>query len=314
MRFSFFIALILTLSLAGVQWYQTTKYICPIPIEYRLGVIDKSFDFSADEARLAIEAAERVWEDAIGADIFSYNEQADFVINFVFDDRQATADAQTTDRQRLDTIAEQNEQFRQEIASLQASYEAEQVEFDAQRQVYEADLEEYNTRGTQINDRGGAGPAIFAELESERSRLDATSNRLRAEADDLSNLAQQLNTLSSEGNQLIESYNREVQAYNRQYGESHEFTQGDYRGGEINVYKFSNDAELVSVVAHEFGHALGIDHVEEPDALMYYLLNGQLSQTVELAPSDIAAYQTTCKDQDLGGKIRSVIRHVTSLI
>lgn len=314
MRFSFFIALILTLSLAGVQWYQTTKYICPIPIEYRLGVIDKSFDFSADEARLAIEAAERVWEDAIGADIFSYNEQADFVINFVFDDRQATADAQTTDRQRLDTIAEQNEQFRQEIASLQASYEAEQVEFDAQRQVYEADLEEYNTRVTQINDRGGAGPAIFAELESERSRLDATSNRLRAEADDLSNLAQQLNTLSSEGNQLIESYNREVQAYNRQYGESHEFTQGDYRGGEINVYKFSNDAELVSVVAHEFGHALGIDHVEEPDALMYYLLNGQLSQTVELAPSDIAAYQTTCKDQDLGGKIRSVIRHVTSLI
>lgn len=310
MRFSYLLALTVALSLVGAQWYQTTKYICPIPIQYRLGVIDEPFSITESEAKRYIEQATTIWEDAAGQDLFVYNEDADFLINFVFDDRQATADAQTADRERLDAIALQNEEFRAQIDDLQVGYEARQSDFNTSKDSYDVDLQSYNDEVQQANDRGGATPVIFEGLESERVRLAAVSEELRSEADSLNNLATQLNELSNEGNVLIETYNREVRVYNDEYGESHEFTQGDYREGEINVYKFSNEFELVSVLAHEFGHALGIDHIEEPGSLMYYLLDDELERTQTLSEADIAALAVECSDQGFAARVRQLIREV----
>lgn len=312
MRFSFILALVLSISLAGVQWYQTTKYICPIPIEYRLGAIGESFAITQSEAKAAIAEAANLWEEKIDEDLFIYAEDADFAINFIFDERQEVANAQTADRDRLDSIAEQNETFRTEIAQLQSTYEAKQADFAAERDVYDAELQAYNDRVRQVNDRGGAGREAFAVLEVERERLEQISRSLQQEAAALNDLAQQLNTISAEGNRLINTYNQEVRQFNLDYGEAHEFTQGDYQGGEINVYKFSDNNELVAVLAHEFGHALGINHIEEPGALMYYLLDDELFDAPTLAASDIAAYQAVCEDQGFAGSVRSVIRQLIS--
>lgn len=314
MRFSFVLALVLTISLAGVQWYQTTKYICPIPIEYRLGEIGESFAITPSEAQAAIAEATDVWEQGTAQDLFVYSDDADFTINFIFDERQEVANAQTADRDRLDAIASQNDSFRTQIAQLQNTYETRQAEFESQRLAYDAQLQEYNTQVRQVNDRGGAGPEAFAALETDREQLERTAQSLQQDAVDLNNLAEQLNELSAEGNRLINTYNQEVEEYNQLYGEAHEFTQGDYQGGEINVYKFSNDNELIAVLTHEFGHALGIAHVEEPDALMYYLLDDELFEAPRLAASDIAAYQAVCEEQGIAGSIRSVIRQLISYL
>jgi len=312
MRFSFILALVLSISLAGVQWYQTTKYICPVPIEYRLGEIGESFDITPDEAKAAIAEAAGLWEQNADEELFVYTDDADFTINFIFDERQEVANAQTTDRDRLDSIAQQNEAFRTQIAQLQSTYESKQADFVIKRDAYDSELQAYNDRVRQVNDRGGAGKEVFAALEDERVRLEQTSRALQQEAASLNDLAQQLNNFSAEGNRLIDTYNQEVEQYNLDYGMAHEFTQGDYQGGEINVYKFSDSDELVSVLAHEFGHALGISHVEEPGALMYYLLDDELFDTPTLAASDIAAYQVACEDQGIAGSIRSIIRQLIS--
>ena len=310
MRFSLLLVLLLTISLAGAQWYQTTKYICPVPISYRLGEVDASFNLSMEAARQYIEEATAVWEQNSEQDLFVYDDSSDFVVNFVFDDRQAMADAQQADRNRLDSIAAQNDSLREQIAGLQAAYESRSADFQILKSSYDERLQAYNKAVQQANDRGGATPATFAALEEERQVLESESAELRTQANTLNNLASQLNQLSSEGNRLIESYNREVRAYNRQYGETHEFTQGDYRDGEINIYKFLNEVELITVLAHEFGHALGIEHVEEPGALMYYLLDDELDRQPMLTEVDVAAFEQTCNDQGLGASVRLIIRNV----
>jgi predicted Zn-dependent protease len=48
------------------------------------------------------------------------------------------------------------------------------------------------------------------------------------------------------------------------------------------------------VLAHEFGHALGLDHVEDPQAIMYYLMDKQNIKDLKLTTDDINALKKGC--------------------
>lgn len=53
---------------------------------------------------------------------------------------------------------------------------------------------------------------------------------------------------------------------------------GNYENGadgkNINVYRFKDAAELTRILAHEFGHALGLNHTDNPKSIMYWLIDG----------------------------------------
>ncbi|MGO9139739.1 MAG: matrixin family metalloprotease, partial [Syntrophales bacterium] len=46
-------------------------------------------------------------------------------------------------------------------------------------------------------------------------------------------------------------------------------------------------------LAHEFGHALGLKHNDNPQAIMYRLMQ---SDSLNLAPDDIAALKERCSN------------------
>lgn len=78
-----------------------------------------------------------------------------------------------------------------------------------------------------------------------------------------------------------------------------EFTEGEYKSEyksgvyeqEIDIYEFSTKAKLRRVLAHELGHALGLDHVEDPKAIMYRLNQGTNDT---LTKDDLAELKTYC--------------------
>jgi predicted Zn-dependent protease len=76
-----------------------------------------------------------------------------------------------------------------------------------------------------------------------------------------------------------------------------EFYGGDYvsKDGKqtITIYQFDDENRLVRVLAHEFGHALGLKHNDNPKAIMYRLMQ---SDSLNLAPDDIAALKERCSD------------------
>lgn len=308
MRSSYLIALTIILLGALTYWYQSTAAVCPVPISYRIGELDQAFGLSQEQALAYVKQAEAVWEDQVDRDLFTYNEKAVLSINFVYDDRQASADSEVMQRGDLDEQKQKGEEIKEALENLQAQYDQLSATYEGQVASYEARLSEYNAEVNKYNDRGGAPADIYDRLEQERTELADQVDELNRISVELKTLAKEINKLADQGNALVSNYNRGVAAYNEEFGFVREFTQGDYQGDQIHVYKFSNDGEVVRVLAHEFGHALGLDHIEGTSSLMYYLLE-ESAEMPTLSLSDLTVFEQVCGDSEsFAQKVRRVIR------
>jgi hypothetical protein len=278
---------------AGVFFYDTINQTCPVPLAYRLGTIDSHFSLTKEQAITHLATAEHLWEEAAGRDLFYYDENAALSVNFIFDERQAKTNAEQTERTVLDEQKAEYESVLATVEELRSEHSTLTTAYQDDVRRYESELQTYNDTVRMYNDRGGAPKEAFSELERTRIVLDTKRTKLQKTANELQILADKTNELGDRANQLIEAYNTAVESYNTQFGYRREFTQGDYDGKSIHIYTFSTDAELVRVLTHEFGHALGIDHVDDTKAIMYYLLDDS-STTPTLSIADTRALIAVC--------------------
>ncbi len=285
--------LVLTLVGSGVYFYTAYVPVCNVPVSYRLGSLDVRFNVTHEQAKAYLTQAEKVWEDAAGRNLFDYDDAATFPVNFIFDDRQGRTIAEEAVRQALDQKESTSATVAAEYKSLSAKYATLKSAYEKDAATYEAALDSFNDKVAGYNAAGGAPEKEYAKLKIEEKALATTERALQTRAAELATLAKSINELSEKGNQLIAQYNAGVADYNTHFGGAHEFTQGDYQGTDINIYKFSSDNELGRVLAHEFGHALGLGHVEGTTSIMYYLMEKQ-PQFPVLTTEDRAALNAVC--------------------
>lgn len=307
MRSGFSIALIVVLLFSGGYFYYIAQAVCPIPIAYRVGEVDERFNLSREEAQLAVAQAESVWEDATGENVFTYDDRAKLVVNFIFDERQAFTEAEEESKERLDATEDINEAISETYESLVAEYNELQIEYADRVAAYERRLQVHNQTVEEYNTQGGAPPEVYEQLQAERETLDQEQRELDSIATQLNSMVEQINKISERGNALIESYNEEVDRYNQTFAESREFTQGDHYGNQISIYTYKDMDELRLVLAHELGHALRLEHVENPESIMHYLIGGQPSD-LSLTQEDINEFTRICGDLSIWDKIEVLFR------
>lgn len=295
MRFDLLLISMMTLAAAGTFWYRSTETICPAPLSYHIGTISPEFNLSKEQVRQYLADAETVWEKNAGRELFKRTDKGTVTVNFVFDERQAFADSQQSQKSDLDKKRAETEALMDTIDDERKKYDDSSQEYKEAVSAYEKKLNAYNEKVNGYNDQGGAPSDVYAQLEKEKQALNRESDTLNHTADNLNELAQKINELSQKSSELIDVYNKEVAVYNDEFGFAREFTQGDYQNNVINIYKFSTDNEVRKVLAHELGHALGIDHVEGESSVMYYLLENT-SSFPELSKQDTKAYNLVCGD------------------
>ena len=277
----------------GGYWYYTALAGCIVPIGYRIGTVDSRFDISDEEVRNAISSAESMWEDGTDRNLFTADPEGELVINFVYDERQAAAEAQQEFETILDRKENMSETVKSEYENLTEQYETLRVSYEGQVTAYEKKLSAYNKEVADWNARGGAPKDVFARLQSTEESLSKEEDRLNTISGQINSLVRKINALSSRGNSLVTDYNSLVEEYNDTFAEGKEFTQGDHKDQVINIYEFTNEEELVIVLAHEMGHALDIEHVLNSKSLMYHHMKDQVLSE-GLTSEDIAAFSASC--------------------
>jgi hypothetical protein len=279
--------------------YQSTLKPCDKPIEYSIGRFDTQFGLSQEDFKVHIASASSVWEKALNRKIFIYKPNASFKINLIYDERQLT------------TIQKQKTEFGLSAAEdafkkLDDSFNALKAQYDQKVSSYESSLASFKSRESAYeaevglwNGKGGAPKDKFKELEAERNYLNNESEKLNTETVFINNMSKQLSDLLKERNAKAAEYNKVAENYNKKYSGGFEFNQAEYKlnnlAGEINVYQFGNKRDLILALTHELGHALGMNHVENPKSIMYYLTGINAQTSPDPTAEDLAELNKVCK-------------------
>jgi hypothetical protein len=268
---------------------------CSKPIEYSIGTIDPKFGISKDAFIENAARAEKIWEEETKKELFAYNPEAEFKINLIFDERQQATNEAIELENKLEKLDLTHDSTIEEYNSLKIKYSKRLAEYESKVAKYEKRLREYEKDVKYWNAHGGISEEEYQKLEKERKELKDIYEDLEKEREAINALASKANQAAKEENEIIDRYNANLETYKSKFGETREFEKGVFDGTGINIYEFREKADLEMTLIHEFGHALGIGHLSNPDSIMYYIMGEQNLENPALTEEDASALKSTCK-------------------
>ncbi len=266
---------------------------CDMPETYKIGSIDPKFNLTEKQVLIDINSATAILNKAEGKKLFSYDPNAKLEVDFKYDQRTAL---NSTINQLQSDLSSQNKTLQQQIDS----YYADSKAFEQKVAALNATIEKYNQSG-------GAPPDVYKDLVNQQ-------NQLKIEADALNNRAKQLKLQTKDYNSGVYSLNQDVSQFNSAISQKPEEGLFDPNLNQITIYFAGNHDELVHTLAHEFGHSIGMQHVSNPNAIMFSFT----TESLKITPDDQTQLDLVCRDQllpqlwinNLGARIKALTQYI----
>jgi len=269
---------------------------CASPVTYSIGSIDPKFGISKSTLVTDLQDAEGVWETASGKDLLQYEPTGGTVtVNLVYDSRQAATDNLAAAGIQVDKSQASYDALKARYDAIKAQVVSEKSLYNNKVAAYKTDETAYNVEVEEANARGGATQSEYANIQADKAALENEFAGVKSYENSLNADIDRENALATTINQLIVQLNLNVTQYNQAGAGAGEFEEGLYQLSNgvqtIDIYEYSDHVQLVRVLAHEMGHALGMDHVTDRQAIMYKINNGT---SLKATAADIAELNKAC--------------------
>ena len=271
---------------------------CHEPLTFKVGDIDERFSISRDELIDLIERVTAVWSEVVGVPAATYASDGEISVHLVYDDQQQLTDQEREFGSRIRVKETFLGELERNYNEMLEQYNDRILNYQNELHQLQGRIDELNEWVSDRNQEGGLNESQLQDFERRRNEIDRESLQMNHEAMLLSQLADEVNREMDLLNREINHKNELINEYNTRFSGTRRFTQGTYewQGNRkwINIYQFANLAELELVVAHEMGHALGLDHVENPASVMHHLMGGQERGYLTLSDEDRRALKDRC--------------------
>ncbi len=277
---------------------QDKYFPCSRVMTYSIGSFDDTFGVSKEDFLSVIKQDEDMWETSIGKNLLEYIPAGgELKISLLYDKRQASTDKLAAMGNILESDKNNYNNLKSELSKLQIEYKEKKAIFDSRKSSFDVRQSKYQKDIAYWNSRGGATKEVVVSANLEKKSLESDLSEINILRQELNTYIEKINFSINELNKIAVSFNNKAKEYNITGDElGDEFEEGQYlsdkTGKYINIYQFDSKDNLTRVLMHELGHALGLEHLDNPDAIMYRLNIGNGLIPTE---DDINALRAYCR-------------------
>ncbi len=266
---------------------------CSETLTYRIGSVDDRFNITNHELLNALKDVENLWETNFNRELMNFKEDGDVAVHLIYGERQERTEREREFSRRIEQVQQKISKIKEERERLSVTYQQHKEELDNQVQQYKNAVETFEEFV-----EGGVPPSKKQEAQRRQRNLKQLESNIRQKEQVVESHRQKVNRKTKEINELVDRQNELISDYNNKFTESEAFNQGEYqKKGDrerINIYQFGSRAKLIAVLAHEFGHAMGLDHVSNPESIMHEIMEKQNFYDLKPTRQDIQALEQVC--------------------